>query len=150
MYGRATRAARSGSQPCGFIRERPFPGVLEYDFLDPQLRRDIVGVRPRANHGADFFVQLANAGDQHGRIDPACRKVFEPTGLRIQDIDVIESNEAFATQTSAVARELEFDPAKVNPNGSGISFGHPVGASGAIITTKAIYELQNTPAAAMP
>lgn len=75
---------------------------------------------------------------------PACRKVLERTGLRVQDIDVIESNEAFAAQACAVTQELGFDPAKVNPNGSGISLGHPVGATGAIITTKAIHELHRT------
>ena len=73
---------------------------------------------------------------------PATRKVLEKTGLNIQDLDVIESNEAFAAQACAVARELGFDPEKVNPNGSGISLGHPVGATGAIIATKAIHELQ--------
>jgi len=72
---------------------------------------------------------------------PATRKVLEKTGLSIQDLDVIESNEAFAAQACAVARELGFDPEKVNPNGSGISLGHPVGATGAIIATKAIHEL---------
>ncbi|HJV84523.1 MAG TPA: acetyl-CoA C-acyltransferase family protein [Noviherbaspirillum sp.] len=75
---------------------------------------------------------------------PATRKVLERTGLRVQDLDVIEANEAFAAQACAVARELDFDPAKVNPNGSGISLGHPVGATGAIIATKAIYELHRT------
>ncbi|WP_025752663.1 MULTISPECIES: acetyl-CoA C-acyltransferase family protein [unclassified Pseudomonas] len=73
---------------------------------------------------------------------PATRKVLEKTGLQVQDLDVIESNEAFAAQACAVARELGFDPEKVNPNGSGISLGHPVGATGAIIATKAIHELQ--------
>ncbi|AGA74098.1 acetyl-CoA C-acyltransferase [Pseudomonas plecoglossicida] len=73
---------------------------------------------------------------------PATRKVLEKTGLSVQDLDVIESNEAFAAQACAVARELGFDPEKVNPNGSGISLGHPVGATGAIIATKAIHELQ--------
>jgi acetyl-CoA C-acetyltransferase len=73
---------------------------------------------------------------------PATRKLLARTGLRIADLDVIEANEAFAAQACAVAKELQFDPAKVNPNGSGISLGHPVGATGAIITTKAIYELQ--------
>jgi len=73
---------------------------------------------------------------------PATRKVLEKTGLKLQDLDVIESNEAFAAQACAVARELGFDPEKVNPNGSGISLGHPVGATGAIIATKAIHELQ--------
>ena len=75
---------------------------------------------------------------------PATRKVLEKTGLSVQDLDVIESNEAFAAQACAVARELGFDPEKVNPNGSGISLGHPVGATGAIIATKAIHELHRT------
>lgn len=75
---------------------------------------------------------------------PATRKVLERTGLRVKEIDVIESNEAFAAQACAVAQELGFDPDKVNPNGSGISLAHPVGATGAIITTKAIYELHRT------
>jgi len=73
---------------------------------------------------------------------PATRKVLEKTGLKLSDLDVIESNEAFAAQACAVARALDFDPEKVNPNGSGISLGHPVGATGAIIATKAIHELQ--------
>ena len=63
-------------------------------------------------------------------------------GLTLDDIDVIEANEAFASQSCAVARELGLDPEKTNPNGSGISLGHPVGASGAIITVKLVYELQ--------
>ncbi|QQZ34500.1 acetyl-CoA C-acyltransferase family protein [Pseudomonas sp. SK2] len=72
---------------------------------------------------------------------PATRKVLEKAGLNVSDLDVIESNEAFAAQAYAVARALDFDPEKVNPNGSGISLGHPVGATGAIIATKAIHEL---------
>lgn len=75
---------------------------------------------------------------------PASRIAMERAGLTIADMDVIESNEAFAAQACAVARELGFDPAKVNPNGSGISLGHPVGATGAVITTKLAYELQRT------
>jgi len=75
---------------------------------------------------------------------PATQKVLARTGLKVQDMDVIEANEAFAAQACAVTQELGLDPAKVNPNGSGISLGHPVGATGAIITTKAIYELQRT------
>lgn len=72
---------------------------------------------------------------------PATRAVLERTGLKIDDLDVIEANEAFAAQACAVARELGLDPARVNPNGSGISLGHPVGATGAIIAVKAIHEL---------
>jgi acetyl-CoA C-acetyltransferase len=73
---------------------------------------------------------------------PASRLALKRAGLTVRDLDVIESNEAFAAQACAVTRALELDPEKVNPNGSGISLGHPVGATGAIITTKAIYELQ--------
>jgi len=75
---------------------------------------------------------------------PATKLVLQRTGLKISQLDVIEANEAFAAQACAVMRELDFDPAKVNPNGSGISLGHPVGATGAIITTKAIYELHRS------
>ena len=72
---------------------------------------------------------------------PASRQVLERTGLTVADLDVIESNEAFAAQACAVTQELGLDPSKVNPNGSGISLGHPVGATGAIIAIKAIAEL---------
>ncbi|SEI44545.1 beta-ketothiolase BktB [Paraburkholderia diazotrophica] len=73
---------------------------------------------------------------------PATQKVLERAGLKVGDLDVIEANEAFAAQACAVTRELGLDPAKVNPNGSGISLGHPIGATGALITVKALYELQ--------
>ena len=75
---------------------------------------------------------------------PASRKVLERTGLSVADLDVIEANEAFAAQACAVTQELGLDPAKVNPNGSGIALGHPVGGTGAIITVKAIHELHRT------
>ena len=73
---------------------------------------------------------------------PASQKVLKKLGLTVQDLDVIEANEAFAAQACAVTRDLGLDPAKVNPNGSGISLGHPIGATGALITVKALYELQ--------
>ncbi|MBB6290779.1 acetyl-CoA C-acetyltransferase [Pseudomonas sp. SJZ103] len=72
---------------------------------------------------------------------PATRLALKRAGLTIADLDVIEANIAFAAQACAVNQELQLDPAKVNPNGSGISLGHPVGATGAIIATKAIHEL---------
>jgi acetyl-CoA C-acetyltransferase len=72
---------------------------------------------------------------------PATRAVLHRAGLTLADIDVIESNEAFAAQACAVAKDLGFDPAKTNPNGSGISLGHPVGATGTVLTVKALYEL---------
>jgi acetyl-CoA C-acetyltransferase len=75
---------------------------------------------------------------------PATRRVLERCGLKVADLDVVESNEAFAAQACAVVKELGLDPARTNPNGSGISLGHPIGATGAIIATKAIYELQRS------
>ncbi|WP_118178874.1 beta-ketothiolase BktB [Paraburkholderia phosphatilytica] len=73
---------------------------------------------------------------------PATQKVLQRAGLTVNDLDVIEANEAFAAQACAVSQQLGLDPAKVNPNGSGISLGHPIGATGALITVKALYELQ--------
>ena len=75
---------------------------------------------------------------------PASQLVLKRAGLTLDQLDVIEANEAFAAQACAVTQELGLDPAKVNPNGSGISLGHPIGATGAIITVKALYELQRT------
>ena len=72
----------------------------------------------------------------------AVRKVFQRTGLSTEQMDVIELNEAFAAQLLAVRRELEFPPDKTNPNGSGISLGHPLGATGAVVTVKALHELR--------
>ena len=75
---------------------------------------------------------------------PASRIALKKAGLSVADIDVIESNEAFAAQACAVSQELGFDPAKVNPNGGAVALGHPIGATGAIIAVKALYELQRT------
>jgi acetyl-CoA C-acetyltransferase len=74
----------------------------------------------------------------------ATRNALSKAGLKIGDIDVIESNEAFAAQACAVAKDLGFDPAKTNPNGGAIALGHPIGASGSIIFTKMLYELKRT------
>jgi acetyl-CoA C-acetyltransferase len=75
---------------------------------------------------------------------PAVRKALERAGLKLEQIDVIESNEAFAAQACAVAKDLGFDMKKVNPNGGAIALGHPIGATGCILTVKALYELQRT------
>ncbi|HMH17708.1 MAG TPA: acetyl-CoA C-acyltransferase family protein [Burkholderiales bacterium] len=75
---------------------------------------------------------------------PAVKRVFEKAGLKPADMDVIESNEAFAVQAMAVTRDLGLDPAKVNPNGGAVALGHPIGATGCILTVKAIYELHRT------
>jgi acetyl-CoA C-acetyltransferase len=75
---------------------------------------------------------------------PATRKVLDRTGLKVDEIDVFEVNEAFAAQALAVGRELHLPSERTNPNGSGISLGHPVGASGAILVVKSLYELKRT------
>src|SRR5262249_44753046 len=75
---------------------------------------------------------------------PAVRKVLERAGLKVDDIDLFEVNEAFAAQALAVVRELGLPPDKTNPNGSGISLGHPIGATGAILVVKALSELRRT------
>jgi acetyl-CoA C-acetyltransferase len=102
-------------------------------------------------HGLKPIARLV--GYAHAGVDPAymgigpvpaTKAVLARTGLKISDLDVIEANEAFAAQACAVARQLDLDPAKVNPNGSGISLGHPVGATGAIISVKLVNELIRT------
>jgi acetyl-CoA C-acetyltransferase len=75
---------------------------------------------------------------------PASIMALKRAGLTVEQMDVIEANEAFAAQACAVSKELKLDNDKLNPNGSGISLGHPIGATGAIVTTKAIYELHRT------
>jgi acetyl-CoA C-acetyltransferase len=75
---------------------------------------------------------------------PSTKKALERAKLKVSDLDVIEANEAFAAQACAVAKDLGFASDKLNPNGSGISLGHPIGATGAMITVKALYELQRT------
>ena len=89
----------------------------------------------------------------HAGIDPkimglgpvsAVKRALTKARLQIGDIDVIESNEAFAAQALGVSKELGLDPAKVNPNGGAIALGHPIGATGAILTVKAIYELHRS------
>jgi acetyl-CoA C-acetyltransferase len=75
---------------------------------------------------------------------PAVRTVLARTGLKLDEIDVFEVNEAFAAQALAVVRELDLPPERTNPNGSGISLGHPVAATGAILTVKSLYELKRT------
>jgi len=75
---------------------------------------------------------------------PAVRKVLDRAGLKLDEIDLFEVNEAFAAQALAVIRELGLPPERTNPNGSGVSLGHPVGATGAILAVKALYELRRT------
>ena len=99
------------------------------------------GIKPLAR-----LVAYAHAGVDPAYMGigpvPATQMALKKAGLTVADLDVIEANEAFAAQACAVTRDLGLDPAKVNPNGSGISLGHPIGATGALITVKALHELQ--------
>jgi acetyl-CoA C-acetyltransferase len=146
-------------------------GVDDFKGLRPVFKRDggsvTAGNASGINDGAAAVVLASEAavgrlglkpmarlvGYAHAGVEPlymglgpipATRLAVKKAALDVADMDVIESNEAFAAQACAVARELGFDAAKVNPNGSGISLGHPVGATGAINTVKAIYELERT------
>ncbi|WP_157264970.1 acetyl-CoA C-acyltransferase family protein [Azohydromonas aeria] len=137
--------------------------------MKPAFRKEngrvTAGNASGVNDGAGALVLASGSAVQSGGLKPIARLVayahtgIEPaimgigpvsatkavlarSGLKLSDLDVIEANEAFAAQACAVSKELDLDPAKVNPNGSGISLGHPVGGTGAIITTKALYELQ--------
>ena len=102
---------------------------------------ETAGLKPRAR-----ILGYAHAGVRPEVMGigpvPAVENLVAKTGLSITDFDVIESNEAFAAQALAVNKGLDLDPAKVNPNGGAIALGHPVGATGAIITIKALYELE--------
>jgi len=75
---------------------------------------------------------------------PAVRKVLDRAGLKLDEINLFEVNEAFAAQALAVIRELGLPPERTNPNGSGVSLGHPIGATGTILAVKALYELRRT------
>ena len=75
---------------------------------------------------------------------PAIRKLLNRTGLNLADVDVIELNEAFAAQALAVMKDLDLPADRTNPNGSGISLGHPIGATGCILTVKALHELKRS------
>ena len=101
------------------------------------------GLKPMAR-----LVAYAHAGVEPSVMGlgpiPAVKRVFEKAGLKPSDIDVIESNEAFAVQAMAVTKDLGLDPAKVNPNGGAVALGHPIGATGCILTVKALYELERT------
>jgi len=101
------------------------------------------GLKPLAKLVSYAFAGVAPKFMGIGPV-PAIINLLDKTGLTKDDIDIWEINEAFAAQALAVVKELNLDPAKVNPNGSGISLGHPIGATGSVITVKALYELKRT------
>lgn len=99
------------------------------------------GLKPMARLVSYAFAGVDPAYMGEGPI-PAVKKALGRAELTVDDMDVIESNEAFAAQALAVSKELAFDPDKTNPNGGAVALGHPIGATGAILTVKALYELQ--------
>jgi acetyl-CoA C-acetyltransferase len=109
--------------------------------LTSQTEANRLGVTPQARIVGYSFAGVEPALMGLGPI-PAVQKLLAQTGISLIDIDVIESNEAFASQAMAVSQTLGFDPAKVNPNGGAIALGHPVGATGSILLIKALAELQ--------
>ena len=121
----------------------------EQALAEGRFREQILPIEIKTRKGVTVFDtdehvrQGATAESLSGlRPAPAVRQLLEKTGVAQDDIDVWECNEAFAAQALSVVKELGLDPAKVNPIGSGISLGHPIGATGALITVKALYELQ--------
>jgi len=109
--------------------------------LGEKERALALGLRPRAR----FLARVVVAGDptlQLLEILPATRKALERAGLSIHDLDVIEVNEAFASVVLAFLKEFNPDPERVNPNGGAIALGHPLGATGAILMTKLLHELE--------
>lgn len=109
--------------------------------LTSQTEANRLGVTPQARIVGYSFAGIEPALMGLGPI-PAVQKLLAQTAISLIDIDVIESNEAFASQAMAVSQTLGFDPAKVNPNGGAIALGHPVGATGSILIIKALAELQ--------
>ncbi len=106
-------------------------------------RGDVAGVTPRARVMGYALAGVDPKVMGLGPI-PAVQRLCAKLGIKPTDFDVVESNEAFAAQAIAVSRELGLDPARVNPNGGAIALGHPVGATGALLTVKALYELERT------
>jgi len=113
----------------------------------------VVLMEAQAAQRADVKPMARLVAYGHAGIDPkimglgpvsAVKSALKKAGLRIGDIDVIESNEAFAAQALGVNQQLDLDPAKVNPNGGAVALGHPIGATGCILTIKAMYELHRT------
>ena len=103
-----------------------------------------MGARPSRSAKPPLARTTAAAASLIPEALPAVQKVLERAGLKLDDIDVFEVNEAFAAQALAVVRELGLPPERTNPNGSGISLGHPIGATGAILVVKVLYELHRT------
>lgn len=137
--------------PCAFQTEGTVTAGNASGINDGAAAMVLMAARTAEQRNLNPLARLVAYG--HAGVDPnymgigpvlAVQQALKRAGLKLADIDVIESNEAFAVQACAVARELGFDPAKTNPNGGAVAFGHPIGATGCILSVKAIYELHRT------
>jgi len=148
VRGETTAESLSGLKPA-FKKDGSVTAGNASGLNDGGAAVVLVSGAEAARRGKKPMARLAAYG--HAGVDPefmglgpipASRKALQKAGLTIDDIDVIESNEAFASQACAVAQDLGFAPEKVNPNGGAVALGHPIGASGAVIAIKALYELE--------
>lgn len=148
VKGDTTAEALSGLKPA-FQKDGSVTAGNASGINDGAAAVALMSASAAKKRGVKPLARIVSWG--HAGIDPsimglgpvdAVRQALGRAGLSVSDMDVIESNEAFAAQACAVAQELDFDPAKTNPNGGAVALGHPVGASGAIITVKALYELE--------
>ncbi|HEY5352222.1 MAG TPA: hypothetical protein VIK57_07180 [Streptosporangiaceae bacterium] len=148
IAARAVRPYRAGRLSPLSRRNRLSPS--------PEFSRRLRGdTKEKTTRRLREETDLANRGSRETSVSPESRLIIQPpsacmdtgldrTGLKLDEIDVFEVNEAFAAQALAVVRELGLPPERTNPNGSGISLGHPIGATGAILVVKALHELHRT------
>jgi acetyl-CoA C-acetyltransferase len=139
----ALAALRPAFQKDGTVTAGNASGINDGAAALVLARGDVAGLAPRARVMGYALAGVDPKVMGLGPI-PAVQRLCAKLGMKPADFDLVESNEAFAAQALAVSRELGLDPARVNPNGGAIALGHPVGATGALLTVKALYELERT------
>jgi acetyl-CoA C-acetyltransferase len=139
----ALAALRPAFQKDGTVTAGNASGINDGAAALVLARGDVAGLTPRARVMGYALAGVDPKVMGLGPI-PAVQRLCAKLGMRPSDFDLVESNEAFAAQALAVSRELGLDPARVNPNGGAIALGHPVGATGALLTVKALYELERS------
>ena len=139
----ALAALRPAFQKDGTVTAGNASGINDGAAALVLARGDVAGLTPRARVMGYALAGVDPKVMGLGPI-PAVQRLCAKLGMKPADFDLVESNEAFAAQALAVSRELGLDPARVNPNGGAIALGHPVGATGALLTVKALYELERT------
>jgi acetyl-CoA C-acetyltransferase len=139
----ALSALRPAFQKDGTVTAGNASGINDGAAALVLARGDVAGLTPRARVMGYALAGVDPKVMGLGPI-PAVQRLCAKLGMKPSDFDLVESNEAFAAQALAVSRELGLDPARVNPTGGAIALGHPVGATGALLTVKALYELERT------